>query len=43
MSIQQRYYEQPRYFQTTWIQYAISRVFDDYPKLKSAATIVYPA
>jgi len=42
VAIQHRYYEHPGYIHTTWIQYAISRIFDDYPELKSAATIVYP-
>lgn len=40
VAIQHRYYEQPGYLHTTWIQYAISRIFDDYPELKSAATMV---
>lgn len=42
VAIQHRYYEKPGYLHTTWVQYGISRIFDDYPQLKSAATIVYP-
>jgi hypothetical protein len=42
VAIQHRYYEEPGYLLTTWIQYAIDRIFDDYPELKSAAAIVYP-
>lgn len=41
VAIQHRYYEEPCCIHTTWIQYAISRIFEDYPELKSAATIVY--
>jgi hypothetical protein len=42
VSIEHRYYEQPGYIHTTWVRYAISRIFDDYPELKRAASIVYP-
>lgn len=42
VAIQHRYYEQAGYLHTTWIHYAVGRIFEDYPELKSATTIVYP-
>jgi hypothetical protein len=41
VAIQHRYYEKPGYLHTTWIRYGINRIFDDYPELRSAATIIY--
>ncbi len=41
VAIQHRFYEEPGYIHTTWIQHALERIFLEYPELKKATSIMY--
>lgn len=42
VAIQHRYYEDYNYVHSTWIRFAVQQIYNNYPEMRNAMSLVYP-